>query len=969
MTRARGVVAAEVERIKAYADADEAFARSANAAGTAFANASASAYVTFVNAALGAQLIYAAAVTNAMVTAASAAADAQGAAISNALGNTPAALEIGLAYASLLKARANAWAIETMGNIAADQLQTRAEVSEWRQQVSRDATATETAANLAAAAAVEAIKDDADEWSTAENRSITAARDQAKDEIDSDEEFAKDEATANRDQALRDNAAEATRASDLAFANYSDEVVEIVDEQTRVTDEANEGYQNLVNGVNDAKQPLKDKLGADSAAAAGAAAAGRKNADSTAEADEKLSVANAKAVYARNKQEAADAIARNRALDPVFFADKRPPTAATAFMFLAETNLDRAANFFVGWADTLTFGGFTNVVNWADPNYLQYINRNSLEYQGGTIVGSVHSMVLGGAATGGACTLNWAGNVSRVYTVVSTGVGMAQAADNIRRGEGRVWDYLAFAPAVGALANRAGWMGQLFQCFVGETQVAVGWKPADLVVDTTQMGASTGDSWSTEWIVSGTILLGAAVTMRRLANRRMRRVHRGRSRSRGLVAIRGVAVSRTGSRRADANALESPSSHPVDALFRGNDLPSDWLEEPQLTPFSTVPASATDGITQRLTADERPTAARWLWLAPLMLALACLWQGLPGSTRRDVASLSEPRSAIAATIAERPAEARTIAGPTLLTRRIDEIRIGSRVIGTNPLAEDTHRTVPEPTPATSRVIRLRLSKGERDELVVELLRPTTWIIAHQAVTGASIWLDLPEFGATGWALVDAVEPCPPLEPGSGQLVTGRFVHQSSGNLRRLWTDAEQAPTGVTGNHRYWSATRGGFVAVDDLAVGEELDTAAGRSRVRRIEADPRDQTVYNLEVHGEHVYRVGTAGVLVHNSYLFRHYGYAEDAEKFVNGLRPGAFATRAIGRPMSGRTARANLALPSDGRPLPNAYYKVRIDESVEFTGSGTVQPAFGQPGGGVEFRFPNGTPPGSVTGPFPIP
>lgn len=126
---------------------------------------------------------------------------------------------------------------------------------------------------------------------------------------------------------------------------------------------------------------------------------------------------------------------------------------------------------------------------------------------------------------------------------------------------------------------------------------------------------------------------------------------------------------------------------------------------------------------------------------------------------------------------------------------------------------------------------------------------------------------MPEIGAAGWALVEAVEACPPFEQGEGQLVTGRFVHSSSRNLRWLWTDAEREPTGVTGNHRYWSATRGVFVAVDELDIGEELDTATGRTKVRRIDADPADQTVYNLEVHGEHVYRVGAAGVLVHNTY------------------------------------------------------------------------------------------------------
>lgn len=32
-------------------------------------------------------------------------------------------------------------------------------------------------------------------------------------------------------------------------------------------------------------------------------------------------------------------------------------------------------------------------------------------------------------------------------------------------------------------------------------------------------------------------------------------------------------------------------------------------------------------------------------------------------------------------------------------------------------------------------------------------------------------------------------------------------------------------------------------------------------------------------------------------------------------------------------------------------------------------VAPHYGQPGGGIEYTFPQGTPPGSVAGPNPIP
>lgn len=101
---------------------------------------------------------------------------------------------------------------------------------------------------------------------------------------------------------------------------------------------------------------------------------------------------------------------------------------------------------------------------------------------------------------------------------------------------------------------------------------------------------------------------------------------------------------------------------------------------------------------------------------------------------------------------------------------------------------------------------------------------------------------------------------------------------------------------------------------------------------------------------------------------LFRHYGYAEDAAKFEGGLRPGSYATHAKGRPMDGTTAQQKLALPH-AMP-PNAYYKVRVEPDVPVNGPGPVQQTQVpiRSGGGIEYTFPNGTPPGSVKGPYRI-
>lgn len=100
---------------------------------------------------------------------------------------------------------------------------------------------------------------------------------------------------------------------------------------------------------------------------------------------------------------------------------------------------------------------------------------------------------------------------------------------------------------------------------------------------------------------------------------------------------------------------------------------------------------------------------------------------------------------------------------------------------------------------------------------------------------------------------------------------------------------------------------------------------------------------------------------------IFRHYGYAKDAEKFKGGLRRKSYATHGKGRPMKGKTAQEKLDLPRS-KP-PDAYYKVKVGTEVPVKGPTAVEPyKHGHKGGGVEYYFPEGTPPGSVSGPFSI-
>lgn len=71
----------------------------------------------------------------------------------------------------------------------------------------------------------------------------------------------------------------------------------------------------------------------------------------------------------------------------------------------------------------------------------------------------------------------------------------------------------------------------------------------------------------------------------------------------------------------------------------------------------------------------------------------------------------------------------------------------------------------------------------------------------------------------------------------------------------------------------------------------------------------------------------------------------------------------------MTGLQAQQVLALPREDPP--DAYYDVRVRRSVPVIGPRPVAPTTVPPrtGGGIEFIFPAGTPPGSVSGPRLLP
>ena len=88
----------------------------------------------------------------------------------------------------------------------------------------------------------------------------------------------------------------------------------------------------------------------------------------------------------------------------------------------------------------------------------------------------------------------------------------------------------------------------------------------------------------------------------------------------------------------------------------------------------------------------------------------------------------------------------------------------------------------------------------------------------------------------------------------------------SGEIYDLKLESENKPIGVTDLHPFWSVDRNAWVPAIDLEIGETLKTLTGTSVVESRSKRQDRGTVYNIEVEGDHVYRVGESGVLVHNA-------------------------------------------------------------------------------------------------------
>jgi hypothetical protein len=147
--------------------------------------------------------------------------------------------------------------------------------------------------------------------------------------------------------------------------------------------------------------------------------------------------------------------------------------------------------------------------------------------------------------------------------------------------------------------------------------------------------------------------------------------------------------------------------------------------------------------------------------------------------------------------------------------------------------------------------------------------------------------NLPELEVSGLVLVTAIDDCPPIADGEGSVVTARFVTREVhvvASLDVLGADGTVETITGTTIHPVWSVDRQEWVPLSELADGERLQGLDGLAVVLSVTLSRVTQPVYNIEVHGEHVYQVGELGLVVHNATPARCAMIAEYGEEAMLG-------------------------------------------------------------------------------------
>jgi hypothetical protein len=201
---------------------------------------------------------------------------------------------------------------------------------------------------------------------------------------------------------------------------------------------------------------------------------------------------------------------------------------------------------------------------------------------------------------------------------------------------------------------------------------------------------------------------------------------------------------------------------------------------------------------------------------------------------------------------------------------IEQVAIGSRVPTKNPRRWDYDFSLPEPNEETWKRFSLTARDDEGAIVEAEFIRPDWWIEENRIAAGELMPLAIEELGLSGYATIQTVEDCGPIARGDGSVITGRFTTSRVNVIVRLTVTGPDGTAEVlegTTVHPIWSVDRNDWIQLCEIEEGERLQATDGIATVVSIAIVSANVPVYNIEVHGEHVYQVGEIGVLVHNTY------------------------------------------------------------------------------------------------------
>jgi hypothetical protein len=201
---------------------------------------------------------------------------------------------------------------------------------------------------------------------------------------------------------------------------------------------------------------------------------------------------------------------------------------------------------------------------------------------------------------------------------------------------------------------------------------------------------------------------------------------------------------------------------------------------------------------------------------------------------------------------------------------IEQIPLGARIPTKNPKPWEYDDSLPEPDQATWAKVSITMHRNDGGIVDAELLRPRWWIAQHNIVAGKLLPMNIEELQVHGSAIVTSIDECPEIAGGEGRVVTATFKTREVNTIVRaeiIGPDGTIEKIEGTPIHPIWSVDRNDWVPLGELIEGETLQASNGIATVLSLALVTCSVPVYNIEVHGEHVYQVGELGLLVHNAY------------------------------------------------------------------------------------------------------